>query len=194
MRAIGSILCLSSCALLGACAATPSGADTTRLQPEDVLEAATVVRAKLVQSDWLRSRDASSAPATLLPQAATNRSDDRLTEGERWMVTAGVARQPSVLRLLESENIAVQASPIDAALLERFGVSPIEHAASNVPTHLFTAEVASIARAAALAGGTLDDRRDTYVVTYQVLELPDRRVAWIGSAEFARRATGLLID
>ncbi|MEO0482019.1 MAG: hypothetical protein AAF138_00145 [Planctomycetota bacterium] len=179
------------------CAATPESR-TTRLQAADVLGAADDVREQLAQSDFLAQRGATSPEMVLLPTIATNRSDDRLTDGERWMVTAGVARAPAVLGLMREKNIAVQAPPTAAGFLEQYGIDPGAHDRANLPTHLFTAEVASIARAAATGlssdARALDERRDTYFVRYEIVEATGRRVLWNGSAELARRATGLLID
>lgn len=190
MRALAFIAL--ACVCLGACAPSPASR-TTRLQAEDVLDAAVSVREQLAQSAFVRG--ARAQPAVLLPVMATNRSDDRLTEGERWIVTSGVARNPEVLALFERSGIAVQVPPIDPDLLRRYGLDPEANASANAPTHLFTAEVASIARAADVGGaGGLDERRDTYVVRYQIVEMDGRRVVWTGSAELARRASGLLID
>ena len=182
--------------LIAGCAGTPAPR-TTLLQARDIESTTTDVREALASSEWLATRSSTSDPALLQPQPLVNISDNRLTPGDEWAAMSRVALNPAILDLLAGKNIRVQMPALVNDRLGGVSAQSIEPAASIAPTHLLSATLRSLTRAADQRGrlsGESTVRKDTFLVEYTVTDVRTRTVVWSHTSRFARVAEGSLVD
>lgn len=193
-RALRCALLAGLAAAAAGCQTTPGRAAgrTTRFQPADIVIAADEVAQQFAQSPFLRSRGSDAPLAVIQPGRTVNRSSDRLSPVDRYGAIARVLTSQEMLDLLRAKNVAVQMAPEQAVLLERYGfeVPP----PTMEPTHVLEASFGSIVRAAEGRRGLAEQRRETFLIDYRLVEVDSRRIVWQGQQEFTRYAYGLLAD
>lgn len=188
---VASVLSVATLAAAG-CATAPR---STQHTGSDLIEASDTFRDALARSDWLRARTPDQPRARLGLGDTVNRSADRLSQGARRLVIARALLGEGMLELFDARGVDVVLPPLEAAELERLGVTPTAHLAEyDTPTHLAEAEFSSLTRLASLTGDVADARRDTFIVRLTIIEADTRRAVFTHSFEYARIADGALFD
>ena len=182
--ALAASFTLSSC----------SAPQSTRLRASDFEVTAARVTAALAASDFLAQRRPDSDQIRIVTRRVENLTSDVLTPGEMWMSVARVQGSLPVAALARDRNIVFQLPPQEIERLRRAGFeSPL--GPENRPTH----ELKAVFRSATRSGSRRDThytdiRKEYYFLEYQIVNLSSRELVWNGSFEFAREATGLLIN
>lgn len=188
-------LCVAALVWLAAGCASSPAQRTTRLADADLSQAVLTVRDQLVESAFLRSRDAGSPEARLVVRRVENLSTDRISEAEQWSLVSRVLAAEGMHDLLRSKNISLQLPPEKARLLERGGLTFGEFGEESWPTHLLEAQIASATRAGSLTGGRdADIRKEYYLLSFAVEEVQSRALVWQGTTEVAREVWGSVVD
>jgi hypothetical protein len=177
---------------LPGCAST-GGAQSTRLQGDDLREASGSVSEALAQSSLLSGRSPANPPMLWRLTRAENISNDRLSDTDRWMIVSRVFFAPGMLSLMRDRSVELYMPEPDAETLRRFGetvaasTQPVQH------THVVRAEVRNLSRRAG-KGQLSDLSTDTYTILYTIVELPSGKTAWSDQFEIKRVAFGKIVD
>lgn len=176
--------------LIGGCGAPPR---TSQLRASDIEFATTEVSQQLAESEFLRTRTATSPVVVLQPRPMENLSDNRLSRGDQWAAMSMILMNPSVFEMLRSKNVQILV-PLDSRYdATRAGITST--VPSGAPTHVFQPVLRSITRAGSEGSKPeADTRKDLFLMEYSITELQSRRVVWGGQTSFARVAHGKLID
>jgi len=190
-----SLAALAIAALsLTACAAG-RGTVSTRLTLGDYNHAVAEITHQLVASDFIRQRTADSPPITIEINKVTNLTTDIIAPGEQWMLMARVRGALAQSPAIRQKNITFNITPERHDTLREAGFEG-DLGPTTPGTHLMTATFRSFDPRTAVNAeqGFVDLRKDPYSLTYQITDLQTRRVVWHGAVEFARQASGLVID
>ncbi|GJM17809.1 MAG: hypothetical protein DHS20C14_00220 [Phycisphaeraceae bacterium] len=191
---VGAV-CVLAGALAGGCA-TKQRTGSTRFTVSDVEFSAGELRRELLAAELLAGRSRDSQPFVIMAGDAVNLSSERLPEADRWGVVSMILYDPEVRAAFEATNVFVHLTPEKRMLFRRYVLPGSSADPYDLPadTHLFNVAFRSIQRAAAVAGGVADARKDVFVVDAQITDLATGRVVWSGETSFARQARGLLLD
>lgn len=178
-------------ALVVGCASTPQ---STRLRASDFDVTVSEVVGQLSTSDFLAGRSPDSEQMRIVAREVENLTSDILTKSEMWMAIARVQGALPVSRLSQERSIVFQMPPEEIEDLRRAGFdSPLTP--ENRPTHSLTAVFRSATRSGSYKDKQYTDiRKEHYYLEYQITNLATRELDWTGSFEFAREATGLIVN
>ncbi|MCA9280293.1 MAG: hypothetical protein H6815_05940 [Phycisphaeraceae bacterium] len=182
-----SALMLIPCALIGfvlvSCAQS-HGTGTTRMTVDDLDYGTTEVSQKLLDSDFLASRDASSEPIIVAVNRVLNLTSDVIPEGEQWLwiqrvrthaLQSGLSRQKQIWFVIpkqfEAEGKA--SGEIEANAF-----------AARAPTHEMTATLHSLTRSGQ------QHRTDAYISEFRITDISTGSLVWTDEVEFKRVARG----
>lgn len=194
---LAKLLLVCALAFIGVpgCQSSGGAARTTMYEPDDLLAADASLREQLAASSWLAGRSAGTQPPiALLPDEVTNRSNERLPDGEAWAMVARVILDPSMQNFLRGRNVQVFMPPERLPGIRRAGLDAPE-GFSQSATHFLRAVFRSATRVASVSGqGVSDLRTDTFLIDLTALERATGRAVWTGTYEFKRFAHGTIAD
>ncbi|MCW5776470.1 MAG: hypothetical protein KIS87_08540 [Phycisphaeraceae bacterium] len=190
-----SLLCLAAACVLGACAASGSSKQTTRLRHGDLALAGAEMRERFAAARFLEGRTPDSPPMRIVIRRLENLSSDRVPIAEQWAMVSGLIADRGVQQAARERGVVFQLPPEKAALLRETGVEYPALLPEHNPTHVLRATIRSVVRGGPTRGtGPADVRKDVYLISYEVEEIDSREVVWQADVEFAREARGLLVD
>ena len=193
---------LSGCAPDGRQQAAAFGAEparSTRLRSSDLdLTIATTVQ-QLAASPFMTGRNASSPVVRLVPRGLENQSSDRISVADQWVAVSRILFDPGMQRLLGEKNIILQMPPDEMVRVRRVSglVAPgsVDLRADPEPaTHIIKAVIRSMTRVGSETSTNSNQRKETFVVTYEITDVATRQIVWAGESTFARIAHGLVAD
>lgn len=189
---LSAVALMFAAAVLAGCATPERG--STRLTHADFDDTVQAMVTSLASSKFLAGRTPDSPQIRIVTNKVENLTSDVITAAEQWMLIARVQAAFPVQELAQKKNIVFQIPPEEAALLREKGFdSPLNP--EHEPTHLMIAVFRSSTSAGSRSSaGFADVRKEYYFVEYTIIEIKSRKTAWSGSFEFAREASGLLID
>jgi hypothetical protein len=183
--------------ILASAACQPAGG-STRLTARDLRVTTEEMRARLADSAFLRGRDATSEPIVISVQQVTNLTSDIIPPAEQWMLMAEIVHALPMNELRRHRSISFVLPPEQRALARSGGFEGrFDDEADGGglrPTHVMKAEFRSTTRVGRRDDGQIDERRDTYGLQYQIVDLASGVLVFDDIVEFQRRARGLLID
>jgi hypothetical protein len=162
-----TILGLVICAAAGC---SPPQVNTTRLDSVDLVAMTDRMTASLVNTPAIAARTADSPRWVITIYRVFNQTSDYLPESERWAFVARLRAQLAEAEALDRRNIdfVMPAAKADAA-----GAAPARAAPTRVtPTHALTATFH------ALTVSNRNNRSDTYVCVYQLVDLGNDQLVW----------------
>ena len=188
-------LCIVSLAalLLPGCATTPKAEKTTRLQEADFDYTVGEMAADLAASDLLTARTPQSPQMRIVTRKVQNLSSDVIQSSALWTLVARVQHAMPMVSLANNRNIVFQIGPEQVDALRREGFD-MTLAPEDRPTHTMNAVYRSATRSSDQKDGYADLRKDYYYLEYRIIDLDTREMVWTGAVEFAREASGLVID
>lgn len=149
---------------------------------------------QLASSGFLAGRRGDSPPIRIVIRRVENLTSDVLPPAELWMAVARVQGSLPVQDLARERNIVFQLPPEEVAALRRAGFE-VPLTPENRPTHALRAVFRSSTRSGSSSGRRdTDTRKEYYFLEYMIVNLATRELEWEGSFEFAREASGLVVN
>lgn len=188
-RATLAATLLAHAALAAGCATSPPQTRTTFLRSVDLVEMTDELAQSFAASPAVQSRTPDSEPWTISLDRLTNRTNQIIREGEKWLYLVRLRG------LLAQSDVGPARSITWVVPPERWEEVAREHDLGDEPgelrtrpTHRLTAEFLALTNTS--AGG----RTDAYTCSYQLVDLETGRIVWEDVWEVKRAAFGRTWD
>jgi hypothetical protein len=181
---------LAAGGLTGAgCAGGPPAVRTTFLQSVDLIEMTDRMAASLAGAPAITGRDAASERWVVSMERISNRTNQLIPDGEKWLyvarlrarlAAADLSREANLVWVMPPERWTEVATELDDPREPRELRTP--------PTHQLTGTFLALTTTSG-AG-----RSDTTVCSYQLVDLATGELVWEGSWEVKRAVSGRTYD
>lgn len=176
-------------ALVAGCATPPPAVRTTFLRSVDLVAMTDAMAQSFAAAPAVQERGPGSPPWVISLDRLTNRTNQIIREGEKWLYLVrlrGLLQQSD----LSSRRSIEWVVPPDRwrEVARTHGVAGEPALVRTPPTHRLTAEFLALTTTSA-AG-----RTDTTVCSYQLVDLESGRLVWEDTWEVKRSAAGLTWD
>ena len=172
---------------LTACA---HGPQTTRLTPGDLEETALAMSRSLAADEAVAQRGPTSERWVVSMERVTNLTDDPMTPTEGWYLVRRLRASLPLRALGEEKNIVFVLPPESVAALRddarEEGLT--DFGEERRPTHTLSGKLESLTRAMEKA------RTDSYLGTFQLIDLRSGEPTWQDKFEIKRNAVGSVRD
>ncbi|MFK7961036.1 MAG: hypothetical protein AB8G96_10975 [Phycisphaerales bacterium] len=183
------LLVVALATIAGGCATTPPVARTTFLRSVDLIEMTDRMAERMTSDPVIGARTPASDPWTISIERIANRTNQIIPDGEKWLYIARLrgrleatefAAERSIRWIMPPERWAQVAAELESPAEPRLLREP--------PTHRLTGDFRALTETSATG------RRDTYVCSYQLIDLLSGVLTWEGQWEVSRATRGLTYD
>lgn len=173
----------------GGCATTPPVVRTTFLRSVDLIDMTDRMAERMTSDPVIGARTPASDPWTISIERIANRTNQIIPDGEKWLYIARLRGRLAATDFAAERAIGWIMPPERWAQVAAELESPDEPPLLRErPTHRLTGDF----RALTETSGS--GRRDTYVCSYQLIDLATGVLTWEGQWEVSRAVRGLTYD
>jgi hypothetical protein len=187
-RACLLVLLCVACLPVG-CASGPPKIKTTFLRSVDLVDMTDRMAQSFAGNDVITARDAHDEPWIVSFYRIVNHTNQIIPEREKWLYIARLRAQLAQSRIADQRRIIWIIPPERWAMVaEELDVSEEPYGLRMNPTHLLTAEFNTLTTTSGRG------RSDTYVCSYQLIDLRTGVITWEDAWEVKRQAVGVTYD